>query len=140
MGSDNERSEPGTPPMWLAQQPDGGVEEASFAVAATGARLSGSSTGVPSRCFQAIEAHSSGVNDVVFERGGVLLATAGDDSYVKVWDPGSGRQRAVLKVRAVFFLKIGVGIGSYGSGWAGGDGLVVCVCAFMSSNFVRAPF
>ncbi|CAN0554670.1 unnamed protein product, partial [Ectocarpus sp. 8 AP-2014] len=57
------------------------------------------SAGLPSRCFQAIEAHSSGVNGVVFEKGGVLLATAGDDSYVKVWDPGSGRQRAALKVR-----------------------------------------
>ncbi|CAN0305952.1 unnamed protein product, partial [Laminaria digitata] len=54
--------------------------------------------GVPNRCFQAIEAHSSGVNDVVFDKGSVLLATAGNDSYVKVWDPGSGRKKAALKV------------------------------------------
>lgn len=103
MGGDNERSVAGTPPVWLAQKGEsgggGGGLEAPSVVSASGARQSGfSMAGVPSRCFQAIEAHSSGVNDVVFEKGGVLLATAGDDSYVKVWDPGSGRQKAALKV------------------------------------------
>ena len=38
---------------------------------------------------------------MVFERSGVSLVTAGDDSYVKVWDPASGRQRAALKVRRI---------------------------------------
>lgn len=94
MGGDNERSQPGVPPAWMAQQSKGGAHDTAFSSSA-----SSPAVGVPSRCFQAIEAHSSGVNDVVFDKGGGLLATAGDDSYVKVWDPGSGRQRAVLKVR-----------------------------------------
>eukprot|EP00903_Cladosiphon_okamuranus_P021611 g19872.t1 len=99
MGGDNERSEAGTTPAWLSlqhqQQGDVNSEGTS---SSRGRRKSGSaSVGLPSRCMSAIEAHSAGVNDVVFEKGGVLLATAGDDSYVKVWDPSSGRQRAVLK-------------------------------------------
>lgn len=109
MGGDDERSEAGTVPAWLSLQPhqDGnGRESATSSSSAYGSSYSfgarkntgAASTGLPSRCFQAIEAHSSGVNDVVFEKGGVLLATAGDDSYVKVWDSGSGRQRAALKV------------------------------------------
>lgn len=121
MGGDNERSEAGTAPTWLSLQlslqhqkqghADGVAdsESATFASSASTSSFSASSgirrksgaasVGLPSRCMSAIEAHSSGVNDVVFEKGGVLLATAGDDSYVKVWDPGSGRQRALLKVR-----------------------------------------
>lgn len=102
MGGDNERSVAGTPPVWLSQKVEsgggGGVESPSVASASGARQSSFSMAGVPSRCFQAIEAHSSGVNDVVFEKGGVLLATAGSDSYVKVWDPGSGRQKAALKV------------------------------------------
>lgn len=111
MGGDNERSEAGTVPAWLSPQHqqqggDAGSKSTTFATSWSpssssfgGRKKSGPvSVGLPSRCMSAIEAHSSGVNDVVFEKGGVLLATAGDDSYVKVWDPGSGRQRAVLKV------------------------------------------
>lgn len=104
MGGDNERSEPGTAPAWLSlqrqEQGDAGSEGAiATSASLAGRRKSGAAVvGLPSRCMSAIEAHSSGVNDVIFEKGGVLLATAGDDSYVKVWDPGSGRQRAVLKV------------------------------------------
>lgn len=112
MGGDNERSEAGTAPAWLSlpqeQRGDGDAdgERATFAISASSSsassggrtRFGAASAGLPSRCMSAIEAHSSGVNDLVFEKGGVLLATAGDDSYVKVWDPGSGRQRAVLKV------------------------------------------
>lgn len=115
MGGDNERSEAGTAPAWLSrqhqQEGDAGSESTAFAATTSSSSSSSSafsgarkkpgpaSVGLPSRCMSAIEAHSSGVNDVVFEKGGVLLATAGDDSYVKVWEPGSGRQRAVLKVR-----------------------------------------
>lgn len=117
MGGDNERSEAGTAPSWLSpeqqhQQGDADRESTSASAYASsyskGARQKSgpASVGLPSRCFQAIEAHSSGVNDVVFEKGGVLLATAGDDSYVKVWDSGSGRQRAALKV--MFVEKRGV--------------------------------
>lgn len=107
MGGDNERSEAGTAPAWLSshhqQQGDADGDSSTFATSSSassaGRKKPGpASAGLPSRCMSAIEAHSSGVNDVVFEKGGVLLATAGDDSYVKVWDPGSGRQRAVLKV------------------------------------------
>ncbi|CAN0227374.1 unnamed protein product [Pylaiella littoralis] len=112
VGRDNERPEAGTVPAWLSpEQPlqEGNVDRESFSTSTSSAYASSSyslggrnksgaaSVGFPSRCFQAIEAHSSGVNDVVFEKGGVLLATAGDDSYVKVWDSGSGRQRAALK-------------------------------------------
>lgn len=104
MGGDNERSQPGIPTAWMAQQQGKGgapdtASSSSFSAASKDGRQSSAAVGVPERCFRAIEAHSSGVNDVVFDKGGVLLATAGDDSYVKVWDPGSGRQRAVLKVR-----------------------------------------
>ena len=68
MGGDNERSVAGTPPAWLAQKGEGGAGGLEAPSAATGARQSSfSMAGVPSRCFQAIEAHSSGVNDVVFE-------------------------------------------------------------------------
>lgn len=99
MGGDNERSEAGTAPAWLLHQQQGDADSESATSSSGGRRKSGAAAvGLPSRCMSAIEAHSSGVNDVVFEKGGVLLATAGDDSYVKVWDPGSGRQRAVLKV------------------------------------------
>lgn len=113
VGRDNERPEAGTVPAWLSpEQPpqEGNVDRESLSTSTSSAYASSSyslggrnksgaaSVGLPSRCFQAIEAHSSGVNDVVFEKGGVLLATAGDDSYVKVWDSGSGRQRAALKV------------------------------------------
>ncbi|CBN80137.1 conserved unknown protein [Ectocarpus siliculosus] len=109
MGGDNERPEAGTAPAWLSQeqqvgddpsqqpQGEGDMPASSWASGLRKKNAGPASTGLPSRCFQAIEAHSSGVNGVVFEKGGVLLATAGDDSYVKVWDPGSGRQRAALK-------------------------------------------
>ncbi|CAM9563027.1 unnamed protein product [Scytosiphon promiscuus] len=104
MGSDNERSRAGTAPPWLLQQHQGqhqgerGGGYTSSSASPYGSPKAGSAlVGLPSRCFQAIEAHATSVNDVVFEKGGVLLATAGDDSYVKVWDPGSGRQKAVLK-------------------------------------------
>ncbi|CAM9956041.1 unnamed protein product [Ectocarpus fasciculatus] len=109
MGGDNERPEAGTAPSWLSQeqqqlghdpsqQPHGEADTPSSSWASgSRAKAGPASAGLPSRCFQAIEAHSAGVNGVVFEKGGVLLATAGDDSYVKVWDPGSGRQRAALK-------------------------------------------
>ncbi len=120
MGGDDERSEAGTAPAWLSQEQqnrqhqhqggDGYADGEGTAIASSPPSSSSSlfgvrgkagsaSVGLPNRCFQAIEAHSSGVNDVVFEKGGVLLATAGDDAYVKVWDAGSGRKRAVLKVR-----------------------------------------
>lgn len=123
MGGDNERSEAGTAPAWLSQrhqqQGDAATESTTFATSySSSSAFSGvrkkpgpASVGLPSRCMSAIEAHSSGVNDVVFEKGGVLLATAGDDSYVKVWDPGSGRQRAVLKVRCETVVSFFLGIG-----------------------------
>lgn len=110
MGADNERLEAGTAPVWLkgqGQAPAVGTEVTSAATrAGVGGWAGGAGGGlrptcVPSRCFQAIEAHSSGINDVAFEKAGKLLATAGDDSYVKVWDPGSGRQQIVLKVTKV---------------------------------------
>ncbi|CAM9905965.1 unnamed protein product [Ectocarpus sp. 13 AM-2016] len=109
MGGDNERAEAGTAPAWLSQeqqaghdpsqqpQGEGDMPASSWASGLRKKSAGPASAGLPSRCFQAIEAHSSGVNGAVFEKGGVLLATAGDDSYVKVWDPGSGRQRAALK-------------------------------------------
>lgn len=112
MGADNERTEVGTAPTWLqAQAPEGSGTSPSSSRAGGAGGLGGGgqqSTWVPSRCFQAIEAHSSGINDVAFEMGGGLLATAGDDSYVKVWDPGSGRQRAVLKVTEFVEHNLGV--------------------------------
>lgn len=128
MGGDNERSEAGTAPSWLSpeqqhqQQQQHREENAARETNSTstsgfgtsyspGARKKSgaASVGLPNRCFQAIEAHSSGVNDVVFEKGGVLLATAGDDSYVKVWDSGSGRQRAALKVSLYWCVCVCVG-------------------------------
>lgn len=97
MGGDHERSEAGIPPAWMAPQQLG--EGREDRLSSSSGRHPASSGTVPSRCFQAIEAHSSSINDVVFGREGGLLATAGDDSYVKIWDAGSGRQKALLKVR-----------------------------------------
>lgn len=90
-GGDPERSR-GTPPGWLTPQ------EHSRDDAVLHGERGSHLPGVPRRCYRAVEAHSSGINDVVFERDGVLLVTAGDDSFVKVWEPASGVQKAALKV------------------------------------------
>ncbi|CAM9264942.1 unnamed protein product [Ascophyllum nodosum] len=94
-GGDSERPR-GAAPDWLAPHRP---QEDETGGGGGGGGSGDTFPGVPRRCFQAIEAHSSGIkiNDVVFERSGVSLVTAGDDSYVKVWDPASGRQRAALK-------------------------------------------
>lgn len=82
----------GTPPDWLTSLEHS--RDDAVLHGEKGSRL----PGVPRRCFRAVEAHSSGINDVVFERDGVLLVTAGDDSFVKVWEPMAGVMKAALKV------------------------------------------
>jgi WD40 repeat protein len=54
----------------------------------------------PPRLERAVlEGHESGVNRVckVMVRGKYLLASAGDDGTVRIWDPATGEERSVLR-------------------------------------------
>lgn len=51
---------------------------------------------VPSQCALQFKAHAADVNDVVFSDTGQLLATAGSDGKVRVWEAGTGRLRHTL--------------------------------------------
>ena len=45
-------------------------------------------------------AHDFGINDVAFSADGSLLATTGDDSALRLWDPATGEERAEFEFPA----------------------------------------
>ncbi|CAM9401889.1 unnamed protein product, partial [Phaeothamnion confervicola] len=49
------------------------------------------------RCVHTLSAHGGGANDVCFGANGAVVATAGDDGTVRVWDASTGQPRAKLQ-------------------------------------------
>ncbi|CAM9168847.1 unnamed protein product, partial [Discosporangium mesarthrocarpum] len=115
-GTMGDRQGPGIFPAWLLSQDTskgwglgsgtgGGTGGANPTTSpASGVNLSGDGPpAVPSRRQHSAVAHMGGVNDVAFGVGGMgsgtggLLATAGDNACVNVWDPSSARLKATLK-------------------------------------------
>jgi WD40 repeat protein len=48
------------------------------------------------RLLETVEAHEGNANGVAFSRDGKLIATVGDDGYVRIWDAEAHRLRAEL--------------------------------------------
>jgi WD40 repeat protein len=67
------------------------ASSAAAAVNASGANE------VPASCTLQFKAHAADVNDVVFNDTCQLLATAGSDGRVRVWEAGTGRLRHTLQ-------------------------------------------
>ena len=51
-----------------------------------------------SACLQTLEGHSGGVRSVAFSHDSARLASASDDSTVKIWDASSGECLSTLRI------------------------------------------
>src|SRR5947207_2753392 len=54
-----------------------------------------------SACLQTLEGHRSGVNSVAFSHDSAWLASASDDSTVRIWDASSGECLQTLSIGKV---------------------------------------
>lgn len=67
---------------------------------------------VPSRPFHKIMAHNIECTSVAYNDGGSFILTGGSDVYLKVWDSGSGSEKATLRGLAHSVLDVSICQGS----------------------------